>query len=152
MNNDVPLSRIVLRFALVYSTVLLLSGALLIVIDPSGGSSLSIAALVIASYFAVSRFVSATGRVPTAAERNRLAVYSLVSSLAVSMILALVALVATGQLQLLAQLPSVLAQVGSGMVIGVLGSVLAIYFFVIWLSYLGFAKFRGRGLPDPAGV
>jgi hypothetical protein len=142
MNTEVKVSPYVVRFAVAYAVALVGVGVILTVFDVEGGSSGSIAALFVGVVIAATKFVKEEKRVPNPSERKKLAWLSLVASFAVSLILAVGVLVALGQLDVIAALPKMIGQVGSGLVIGALVFATVLYSFALWFSYGWFAKIQ----------
>jgi hypothetical protein len=146
MSTPIKLSTYIVRFTLIYLSALALAGLASALIDPGGGTSLSLASLLVAAFFTGSKFVSDQRRMPESTERRRLAWFSLLSSLAVSVVLLISLLAVIGQLQLLAQLPGIVGNIGVGTVAGVSLVVVLVYFTVLWFSYGWSATLRYRAL------
>jgi len=119
MNKDVSVFPYVVRFAVVYTLALACLSAAMAALNVHGNSGTSIVALIAAVAFTAARFVKDQRRTPTTGERKRLTWVSLDASICVSIVLVIVLLASTDQLYLLATIPGLVTQLGTGMVIGI---------------------------------
>lgn len=120
VNEETSISPYVVRFTLVYVVTLIAVAAVLTAQGVEAESGTSMAALVVAVAFTVSKFVKAQRRVPTPSERKKLTWLSLAASFTVSLVLGLAFLAVMSQLSLIAQTPGLLAPFSGGLVVGVL--------------------------------
>ena len=139
---EVAISPYVVRFAIAYTVALIAVGAVLTVLEVNGSSSGSIASLFAGVVIDASGFVKNEKRVPSPSERKKLTWLSLVASYVISLGLAVAVLAALGQLEVIKVLPSLVAEVGTGIVIGSLLFVTVLYGLVLWFSYGWFAKMQ----------
>jgi hypothetical protein len=141
MSASIKLSHYIVRFTLAYLAFQVVAGVISAMLAPDSGATLTFAALIAAVYFSASKFVSDQKRIPVSGERLRLVFFSLLSSLGVSAMLAVI-----GQIGLLGQLPGIIANIGVGTVAAVAMIGLLLYFAVLWFSYGWSAKLRYRAM------
>lgn len=136
MITDVKVSKYVIRFGLVNLVILVCLSILLVLLEIESGSSVTIAALMGAAMFAVSKFITDHKRVPSASEKTKLVWFSYLASWLVSLFLFSSFVTITSEhRQVIDFLKS-----NPAIIIGILLFLSVIYLGVLYMCYGYFAR------------
>ncbi len=146
MEQPIDINKYIYKFSIVYAIGLIALTAIFNIFDINHSSGVSIAILIAAAMYTVGKFIEENKRTPNKKEKSKLVWSSLIVSWVLSIILAIVIVLALNGTQGLFEISKLAEQLNIIVIAVILFVVSLLYFAVLSWSYGGLAKKQFEGL------
>ena len=146
MEQDIDITKYIIKFSLGYVFGLIALAAIFYILDLEGNSGASIGVLIGAAMYAGGKFIQENKRVPNKKEKSKLVWLSLISSWVVSTFFLIAAVLILDGQQGLTDLSLLVEELNAVIITSVLLLVTLLHFAILSYSYGGLAKKQYLGL------